>query len=175
MSRSNSTGSIPVDWSPGYHPFRDPNFFDRPEAGGLRVEPWRFKILYDGECPFCKVEARWLGHLGRNGKLLVEDIAAPDFDPARYGTTLPALMGTLHGVYPDGRQTQGMETFRQAYRAVGLGWLLAPTGWPILSPILDQGYQIFPRHRVQMGRLFGRSCEGDRCALPTARTAPDSE
>jgi predicted DCC family thiol-disulfide oxidoreductase YuxK len=138
------------------------------------VETWRFKVLYDGECPFCKLEARWLGHLGRRGGLVVEDIAAPDFDPTSYNTTLPALMGTLHGVFPDGRQTQGMETFRQAYRAVGLGWLLAPTGWPGLRPMVDLLYKAFARHRVKMGRLFGRQCEGDRCALPEASEPRDS-
>src|SRR5436305_1220764 len=34
-------------------------------------------------------------------------------------------MGSLHGVFPDGRQTQGVETFRQAYAAAGHGWVLA--------------------------------------------------
>jgi predicted DCC family thiol-disulfide oxidoreductase YuxK len=137
------------------------------------VEAWRFKVLYDGECPFCKVEARWLGHLGRSGRLAVEDIAAPDFDPTSYGDTLYEMMGTLHGVFPDGRQTRGMETFRQAYRAVGLGWLLAPTGWPVLRNLADFLYAGFARHRVRMGRLFGRACEGDRCSLPEARPVPD--
>jgi hypothetical protein len=62
------------------------------------VKDWHFKVFYDGECPFCRLEARWLSYLGRSGQLAVEDIAAPGFDPARYGSTLPELMGTLHGV-----------------------------------------------------------------------------
>jgi predicted DCC family thiol-disulfide oxidoreductase YuxK len=139
------------------------------------MEPWRFKVLYDGECPFCQVEARWLGRLGRPGSLALEDIAASDFDPSRYGTTLPALMGELHGVFPDGRQTTGMETFRQAYRAVGLGWVFAPTGWPVLRSVFDSLYKVFARNRVRMGRLFGRKCEGDRCALPEAGSGASRE
>jgi predicted DCC family thiol-disulfide oxidoreductase YuxK len=130
---------------------------------------WRFKVLFDGECPFCKLEARWLGRLGRSGRLVVEDIAAPEFDPAQYGRTLPELMGSLHGVFPDGRQTLGMETFRQAYKAVGLGWVLAPTGWPVVRPLCDVAYRIFARHRVRLGGMFGRKCAGDRCAIPSAR------
>jgi DCC1-like thiol-disulfide oxidoreductase len=75
-------------------------------------------------------------------------------------------MGSLHGVFPDGRQTRGVETFRQAYRAVGLGWALAPTGWPVLRPVCDALYALFARHRVRLGRAFGRPCAGGRCAVP---------
>jgi predicted DCC family thiol-disulfide oxidoreductase YuxK len=132
------------------------------------VTTWRFKVLYDGECPFCRIEARWLRALGRGGKLALEDIAAPGFDASQYGRTMDELMGSLHGVHPDGRLTLGVETFRQAYRAVGLGWVLAPTRWPLLRQITDAMYVLFARYRVRMGRLFGRSCTTDRCALPAA-------
>jgi predicted DCC family thiol-disulfide oxidoreductase YuxK len=132
------------------------------------VTTWCFKVLYDGECPFCRIEARWLRSLGRGGKLALEDIAALGFDATQYDRTLDQLMGSLHGVHPDGRLTTGVETFRQAYRAVGLGWVLAPTRWPILRPITDAMYVLFARYRVRMGELFGRGCS-DRCALPGAR------
>ncbi|MFO0960334.1 MAG: DUF393 domain-containing protein [Isosphaeraceae bacterium] len=135
------------------------------ETAVPRTEAWTFRILYDGECPFCRIEARWLEGLGGPGRLSIEDIADPDFDPSRYGRTFEELMGSLHGIYPDGRLTIGMETFRQAYRAVGLGWLLAPTGWPILRPGFDALYTLFARYRVRMGRWFGRTCEGGRCSI----------
>lgn len=131
----------------------------------LKPTAWQFKILYDGECPFCKIEVNWLDRWNRGGRLAIEDIAAPDFDPAVYGSTLPILMGTLHGVYPDGRMTTGMDTFRNAYRAVGLGWLLAPTGWRFLRPVFDRFYEIFAANRVKAGRRFGCKCETDRCKL----------
>jgi predicted DCC family thiol-disulfide oxidoreductase YuxK len=128
--------------------------------------PWRFKMLYDGECPFCRLEARWFARLNRSGGLALEDIAAPRFDPAAYGVTLGELMGSLHGVHPDGRLTRGMETFRQAYRAVGFGWLAAPTGWPVLRWGFDGAYWVFARYRVRLGRVFRRGCESGRCAMP---------
>ena len=132
---------------------------------------WRFKVLYDGECPFCRIEAKWLSSLGRDGQLIVEDIATANFNAARYGTTLPDLMGTLYGVYPDGSQTRGMETFRAAYRAVGLGWLLAPTGWPFTRPLFDLLYRLFAHNRVRMGFLFGRGCKAGRCAIPPSKSS----
>ena len=125
----------------------------------------RFTMLYDGECPFCRIEARWFAFLNRSGGLVLEDIAAPGFDPVRFGNTLPELMGTLHGYFPDGRKTTGMATFREAYRAVGWGWVFAPTGWPVLRPAFDAAYRLFARHRVRVGRLFSRGCAGDRCSL----------
>lgn len=128
------------------------------------TEP-HFTVLYDGECPFCVLEARWLRYLNRSGHLSLVDIAAATFDPARFGCTLPELMGSLHGFFSDGRKTLGMETFRQAYRAVGWGWLLAPTGWPGLKLLFDFAYTQFARFRVRLGRLVGRSCEGDRCSV----------
>src|SRR5580692_8550226 len=98
---------------------------------------WRFKLLYDGECPFCLREVRWLQRLNRHGHLAFEDVASSDFDPTRYGATREELLGVIHGAFPDGRIVRKVEVFRQAYRAVGLGWLLAPTGWPVLRWVFD--------------------------------------
>ena len=124
----------------------------------IPMSDWRFKVLYDGECPFCRLEARWLGFLDRRGRLVLEDIAAEGFEASGYGRTMEELMGTLHGVHPDGRMTVGMETFRQAYRAVGLGWVLAMTGWPVLRGVFECLYELFARYRVRMGRLFRLGC-----------------
>lgn len=134
-------------------------------------EQWQFKVLYDGECPLCKVEAGWMRKMSRNGALVLEDIAAPTFDPSRYGKTLDELMGSIHGVHRDGRLTVGVETFRQAYRSLGLGWLLAPTGWPILRPLVDFGYRLFARYRLPLGALMGRKCSADRCSPAARRSA----
>ncbi len=74
-------------------------------------------------------------------------------------------MGVMHGVFPDGRVVRRVAAFREAYRAVGLGWLLAPTGWPGLRWIADRAYGLFARNRIRIGRLFGRECPDDACAV----------
>ena len=122
-----------------------------------------FTILIDGDCPLCRREAALLARMDRGrGVLRQIDIAAPDFDPTSFGVTMHDVMGTIHGVGPDGRMMTGMEVFRRAYAAVGWGWLLAPTGWVVLRPIFDALYRLFARVRL---RLPGRraACATDRC------------
>jgi predicted DCC family thiol-disulfide oxidoreductase YuxK len=122
------------------------------------------RVLYDGECPLCAREVAMLRRLDRGrGRVDFEDIAAPDFDPARHGHTHAELMARIHGVLPDGAVIEGVEVFRRAYAAVGLGWLVAPTRWPILRPLADAAYRWFARNRL---RLTGRDdCPSERCAV----------
>ncbi|MHC4992689.1 MAG: thiol-disulfide oxidoreductase DCC family protein, partial [Planctomycetota bacterium] len=94
--------------------------------------PYEFKVLIDGDCPLCRREAALMERMDRGrGRLVLEDIAAADFDASRYGRTYDELMGTIYGVLPDGRLVTGVEVFRRAYAALGLGWLMAPTSWPL--------------------------------------------
>ena len=104
--------------------------------------------------------------LNRRGRLGLVDIASPGFDSSEFGRTLDELMGTIHGVRADGTMVTGMETFREAYSVLGLGWLWAPTGWPVFRPLFDRGYQLFARHRIRLGRIFGRSCDAESCRIP---------
>ncbi|MDB4977775.1 MAG: thiol-disulfide oxidoreductase [Myxococcaceae bacterium] len=131
------------------------------------AQPWDVKLLYDGECPLCVREVRMMSWLNKKGRLALEDIAAPGFDAAHYGRTFEQLMGHIHAALPDGRLVTGMEAFRRSYAAVGLGALLAPTGWPLLRPLFDALYGWFAKNRL---RLTGRGhvCENGRCAVPSA-------
>ena len=120
-------------------------------------------FLHDGECPLCAREVAMLQRLDKGrGRLAFDDIAAPGFDASRYGRTQPELMARIHGVLPDGSVIEGVEVFRRAYAAVGLGWLVAPTRWPLLRPLTAAAYRWLARNRL---RLTGRNevCSTDRC------------
>jgi predicted DCC family thiol-disulfide oxidoreductase YuxK len=130
--------------------------------------PWKLKLLFDGQCPFCALEARWLQQRDRHGQLAFEDITQPDFDPACYGLSREQVMGVMHAVLPDGRIITRLEVFRQAYRQIGLGWLLTPTGWPGLRILANWGYELFARYRVPLGKLFGsKTCRNGSCNVRT--------
>jgi predicted DCC family thiol-disulfide oxidoreductase YuxK len=139
----------------------------------------QIRVLYDGECPLCSREIRFLERRDRGrGRIQFEDIADPSFDPGAYGLDASEMMARIHGVLPDGTVIEGVEVFRRAYAAVGLGWLMAPTRWPGLRRLADLAYRIFARNRL---RWTGRAsaCEAGRCQvvtpLATASNALESE
>ncbi len=123
------------------------------------------RLFYDGACPLCTREIAGLTRLDRGrGRLEFVDIAAPEFNAAAFGADPVQLMAKIHGQLADGTWVEGMEVFRHAYRAVGLGWLLAPTGWPGLRRVFDAAYRWFARNRL---RLTGRSaCGSGACGMP---------
>jgi predicted DCC family thiol-disulfide oxidoreductase YuxK len=131
----------------------------------LAMATQTFTLLFDSECPFCKREVEWLQRRDKHGRLGAIDIAAPGFDPARLGLSKERVHARLHGVAADGTVVEGMAAMRAAWRAAGVGWAMAPTGWPVLRWVFDLGYLVFARYRVPLGRLFGRRCDGGSCTV----------
>lgn len=138
-----------------------------PGAAGSEVRGMaaQFTLLYDSECPFCKLEVEWLQKRDGKGRLGAIDIAAAGFDAEQFGLTKERVHARLHGVQADGTVIEGMAAIRAAWRAAGLGWVMAPTGWPVLRWFADLGYVVFARYRVPLGRLFGRKCDDGKCSV----------
>jgi len=130
------------------------------------------RVLYDGDCPLCTREIALLRRLDRGrGRIEFEDIARPEFDAARYGLDQDTAMARIHALLPDGRVVEGVEVFRRAYAAVGLGWLVAPTRWPLLRPLADAAYRVFARNRLRWTGRDGECADG-RCRAPHPGGAP---
>jgi predicted DCC family thiol-disulfide oxidoreductase YuxK len=134
----------------------------------LRMSAESFTLLYDRECPFCRMEVEWLLRRNAKGLLRAVDIAAPGFDPGQFGLSRERVHARLHGVTAEGTVIEGMAAVRAAWRAVGMGRWMAPSGWPLVRHLFDLGYLVFARYRVPLGRLFGRkadaTCSDGRCA-----------
>ena len=135
----------------------------------MRSDPsssWKLKLLYDGDCPFCKREIGWMQRRNSNGKLAFENIAATGFDASTYGLRQEEVMHFIHGVLPNGRIIKKLEVFQEAYTLLGLGWLVAPTRWPLIKQLCTLAYLLFARYRIPLGLLWGRQkCTNDRCGL----------
>ena len=110
----------------------------------------RFEIFVDGGCAMCSRESRLLARLdGGRGRLRITDVGSREFLDSGIGLTYDEAMRSIHGRLPDGRIVHGAEVFRRAYDAVGLGWAWAPTGWPVIRPVVDALYTMFARWRYQ--------------------------
>ncbi len=129
------------------------------------MNPWRIKVLFDGACPLCRREAAIWRRLDRGrGRIALADISSADFQSLECGVSRAKAMAEIHGILASGAVVRGMEVFRRAYAAVGLGWLLAPTAWPLLRPLFDHAYRWFAQHRLW---LTGRNVRcANACGLP---------
>jgi predicted DCC family thiol-disulfide oxidoreductase YuxK len=129
------------------------------------------ELFYDGDCPLCRREIAMLRRLDRLARIEFTDIAAPGFDPTPLGKTHADLMARIHGRRPDGSLVEGVEVFRLAYQAVGLGPLVALTRLPGVRGALDVAYAVFAKNRL---RLTGR-CSPDTCAITPAAVSGKRE
>lgn len=121
-----------------------------------------FEVFFDGDCPLCLREIRWLKKLDKDRRIRFTDIASPGFAPGAVGIPYAELMAEIHGRMPDGTVVRGVEVFRQLYGAVGFGWVVAATRWPGISFLLERAYALFAKNRL---RLTGR-CDRSTCELP---------
>ncbi|MEB3242950.1 MAG: DUF393 domain-containing protein [Cyanobacteriota bacterium] len=126
-----------------------------------------FTILYDGACPLCRREVSFLERRDRrcNGdhpKLAFVDIDAPAYDPRAWqGVSYREAMGRIHGVDADGAVWRDLPVFRRAYGLVGLGWVYAPTTWPLIGSVAAAAYGLWARLRFV---LTGRPGLDQLCA-----------
>ncbi len=116
---------------------------------------WEIKLLYDGECPLCLREVRFLQKrdAGR-GRVAFVDIADLSYDPAEHGgIDYATAMGRIHALLPDGTIIRNVEVFRRVYEVLGMGWVYALTRLPLVGAIADWLYGLWANWRL---RLTGR-------------------
>jgi len=128
-------------------------------------------ILYDGACPLCLREVRFLKGRDREPhRLGFVDIDDPAYDPGRHaGISYREAMGRIHAIDSQGAVLRDVAVFRRAYELIGLGWLYAPTRWPLLGPLAEAFYRLWARLRLM---LTGRPSLEELCRLREASGAP---
>jgi predicted DCC family thiol-disulfide oxidoreductase YuxK len=110
-------------------------------------------ILYDGHCPLCLAKRDFLMRRDTGAALAFADIRSPDFQSQEISVRIEQLEKEIYCITPDGRILRGMEVIRAAYQAVGIGWLAAPTGWPILRPMFDALYRWVAKNRYLLSKF----------------------
>ena len=115
-------------------------------------------LLYDGGCPLCLREVTFLQRRDQRlhpsaPRLAFVDINRADYSAAEHGgISYRAAMGRIHAIRADGLVLRDVAVFRAAYQLIGLGWLYAPTGWPVLQPLADGLYGLWARWRLPLTR-----------------------
>ena len=113
--------------------------------------PAALTLLYDGGCPLCVREVTFLRRRDREQKLAFVDINAADYSSDDHGgITYREAMGRIHALKADGSVVRDVAVFREAYRLIGLGWIYAPTQWPVVAPLADAAYAQWARWRLAM-------------------------
>jgi predicted DCC family thiol-disulfide oxidoreductase YuxK len=131
-------------------------------------------LLYDGGCPLCLREVRFLERRDRRlhpdqPRLGFVDIDTPGYRAEDHGgISYREAMGRIHAIAADGTVLRDVAVFRLAYALVGLGWLYAPTTWPLLADVVNGLYQLWAAGRL---RLTGRPSLEQLCALQGGRCA----
>ncbi|XP_051948082.1 uncharacterized protein LOC127619267 [Xyrauchen texanus] len=122
------------------------------------------RVLYDGECPICVKEIRFLQFLQRNraDKVHFVDISLPEYDGNKYEcVSYEMAMDEMTVIDKNNKIHRGVPAFTVMYSAVGLDWL----GWfislPLIRPLMDRAYDVFARNRLKWTGREG--CTTGRC------------
>ena len=109
----------------------------------------KLTLLFDGGCPLCQREVSFLRSGDISNSISFVDIDSPNYDPVLYeGISYREAMGRIHAINSSGEVLKDVRVFREAYRLVGLGWVYAPTTWPVLGSLVDEFYRLWARWRL---------------------------
>ncbi len=111
---------------------------------------YELEAFYDGGCPLCLREVKFLKRLDRHSRIQFTDISSPSFKAEEYGKTQQQFMQEMHARLPGGTWITGVEVFRRLYSAIGLRWLIWPSRLPGISHGLDCLYGIFAKRRLSL-------------------------
>ncbi|MGB3671756.1 MAG: DCC1-like thiol-disulfide oxidoreductase family protein [Phormidesmis sp.] len=113
---------------------------------------WKINLLYDGDCPLCLREVNFLQKKDA-GRDIVKftDIADLNYRPEENGDVdFETAMGRIHAVRADGSVVKNVAVFQEVYDALGIGWMYAPTKWPIIGPVVNKLYDLWADKRLAM-------------------------
>ncbi|MED5618343.1 thiol-disulfide oxidoreductase DCC family protein [Ideonella sp. BN130291] len=111
-------------------------------------------LYYESACALCNAEMTNLMLRNHAGLLHFVDVSAPGFDEPPPGVTVDELLELIHAVQADGTVIRGVPVFEHAYRAVGLGWVMAPVRLPGMRALADRLYPWLARNRHRVPRAL---------------------
>ena len=115
----------------------------------------KFTFLFDGGCPLCLRETRFLRKKDISNKINFVDINSDNYNPLSYqDISYTEAMSTLHGILENGDIIKGLDVLAYSYELIGLAWVYYPLKIGFISPILRLFYQYWAKYRL---KITGRS------------------
>lgn len=111
-------------------------------------------LYYDSACPLCRAEMQNLMLRNTQDLLRFIDVSSPQFTACPAGTQKADLLRIMHAVQADGTLIQGVDVFRQAYRAAQLDWVAQVLSWPLINRCADRLYPWIARHRYRFPKFL---------------------
>ena len=109
----------------------------------------KLTLLFDGGCPLCQREVSFLRSRDSLKSISFVDIDSPSYNPELFGgISYREAMGRMHAITSSGEVLKDIRVFQQAYQLVGLGWVYAPSTWPVLGTWADGLYRLWANCRL---------------------------
>ena len=115
----------------------------------------KFIFLFDGGCPLCLRETKFLKKKDFLNKIKFIDINNDSYNPSLYqDISYQEAMSNLHGILENGEIIKGLEVLAYSYELIGLGWVYYPLKIEFLAPLLRLIYKYWAKYRL---KITGRS------------------
>ena len=115
----------------------------------------KFIFLYDGGCPLCLRETRFLKKRDVLNKIKFVDINNDNYNSLFYkNISYAEAMSNLHGILENGEIIKGLDVLAYSYKLIGLGWVYYPLKIEFLAPVLRLFYRYWAKYRL---KITGRS------------------
>ena len=111
---------------------------------------FKLTFLYDGACPLCLRETKFLKKKDSFKFIKFVDISN-NYIPENFkNISYREAMLNLHGILSSGEIIYGVDVLAYSYELVGLGWIYYPTKLPILSNFIRFLYKYWAKYRLNL-------------------------
>ena len=111
---------------------------------------FKLTFLYDGACPLCLRETKFLKKKDSYKFINFVDISI-NYKPKNFkNITYGEAMSNLHGILSSGEIIYGIDVLAYSYELVGLGWIYYPSKLPILSNLIRLLYKYWAKYRLNL-------------------------
>jgi predicted DCC family thiol-disulfide oxidoreductase YuxK len=125
-------------------------------------------VFYDGSCSVCAAEIEHYRRKDHEGRLVLVDISAPDFEPGVYNIDLLSFLYELHVIDRRGTVYKGIESFWAIWQAFPASTLYGMMGTliklPLINPLARLCYKGFARIRKYLPKKTA-DCANGACRI----------